>query len=51
LEDDGAVTKKDQHIDLSKPLALTLVDVDVTDPALNNATICGEFHPMKHGAN
>ena len=23
----------------------------VTDPALNNATICGEFHPMKHGAN
>jgi hypothetical protein len=23
----------------------------ITDPALNNATICGEFHPMKHGAN
>ena len=27
------------------------VTMDTTDPALNSATICGEFHPMKYGAN
>jgi hypothetical protein len=32
-------------------LELATEDFYITDPALNSATICGEFHPMKHGAN